>query len=65
MSTAAIEEALTSAKESKRGIIVFIAGQTVGGAVVSLQSGSHVELRNQEFGRIVVRIDRIDGVALP
>jgi hypothetical protein len=24
-----------------------------------------VELRNQQFGRIVVRLDRIDGVAAP
>nr|WP_316641116.1 hypothetical protein [uncultured Roseateles sp.] len=62
---AAIEKALAAAQQDKRGITVYVRGQTLGGAVVRLEPGQWVELRNQQFGRIVVRLDRIDAVALP
>ena len=60
-----IEQALASALRDKRGITLYVAGQTVGGAVVRIEPGQWVELRNQQHGRIVVRLDRIDGVAMP
>jgi hypothetical protein len=60
-----LEDALNAALQSKRGIRVFVNGQAIGGAVTRIEAGSYIELRNQEFGRIVVRWDRIDGVALP
>jgi len=60
-----LEDALNVAMQSKRGITVYVNGQSIGGAVTRVEAGSFVELRNQEFGRIVVRWDRIDGVALP
>jgi hypothetical protein len=61
----AIEQALAAAMEAKRGITVYIGGQSIGGAVVKIEPGAWVELRNQQYGRIVVRLDRIDAVALP
>jgi hypothetical protein len=61
----ALEEVLLAAQQAKRGINLYVNGQVIGGAVVRLESGAFVELRNQEFGRIVVRLDRIDGVAMP
>ena len=61
----AIEEVLVAAQQAKRGINLYVNGQIIGGAVVRIESGAFVELRNQEFGRIVVRIERIDGVAMP
>lgn len=60
-----LEEALQAAMASKRGIQVYVNGQAIGGAVTRVEPGAFIELRNQEFGRIVVRWDRIDGVALP
>jgi hypothetical protein len=60
-----LEDALNAAMQSKRGITMYVNGQTIGGAVTRFESGSYVELRNQEFGRIVIRWERIDGVALP
>ena len=56
---------LLAAQQAKRGINLYVNGQVIGGAVVRLEPGAFVELRNQEFGRIVVRLDRIDGVAMP
>ena len=59
------EDALNAAMQSKRGITMYVNGQTIGGAVTRFETGAYVELRNQEFGRIVVRWERIDGIAMP
>jgi len=61
----AIEQALKAAQQDKRGITLYVNGQAIGGAVTRVEPGQWVELRNQTSGRIVVRIDRIDGIAAP
>ena len=38
---------------------------SISGAVLRIEPGQWVELRNQQFGSIVVRLDRIDAVAAP
>lgn len=58
-----IEQTLTTAQQDKKGVTLYVAGQSVGGAVTRVEPGQWVELRNQQSGRIVVRLDRIDGVA--
>lgn len=60
-----IEQALAAAQESKKGIMVYVAGQAIGGGVVKIEAGQWVELRSQQYGRIVIRMDRIDGIAMP
>jgi hypothetical protein len=60
-----IEQALTAAQQDKRGITLYVNGQTIGGAVTRVEPGQWVELKNQQAGRIVVRLDRIDGIAAP
>lgn len=60
-----IEQALAAAQESKKGIMVYAGGQAIGGAVVKIEAGQWVELRSQQYGRIVIRMDRIDGIAMP
>lgn len=60
-----IEQALAAAQESKKGIMVYAGGQAIGGAVVKIETGQWVELRSQQYGRIVIRLDRIDGIAMP
>lgn len=60
-----IEAALVAAQQDKRGITLHVNGQVVVGAVVRIEPGAWVELRNQQHGRIVVRLDRIDAVAMP
>ena len=63
--THGIEQALTAAQQDKRGITVYVNGQTIGGAVTRVEPGQWVEMRNQTSGRIIVRLDRIDAVAAP
>ena len=60
-----IEQALAAAQESKKGIMVYAGGQAIGGGVVKIEAGQWVELRSQQYGRIVIRLDRIDGIAMP
>jgi hypothetical protein len=43
--------------------MVYLRGQSIGGAVVKLASET-VELRNRGYSRIVVRIDAIEAVAV-
>ena len=60
-----IEQTLATAQQDKRGITLYVAGQAIVGAVTRIEPGQWVELRNQQWGRIVVRLDRIDGIATP
>ena len=60
-----IEQALNVALQDKRGITLYVNGQTISGAVTRIEPGQWVELRNQQHGRILVRLDRIDGIAAP
>ena len=61
----AIEQLLAAAQQDKRGVTLHMSGQVVAGAVVRIEPGQWVELRNQQYGRIVVRLDRIDAAAMP
>lgn len=60
-----IEQALVAAQQDKRGITIYVAGQTIGGAVTRIETGQWVELKSQTAGKIIVRLDRIDGIAAP
>ena len=45
--------------------MLYVNGQTIGGGVTRIEPGQWVELRNQTYGKIIVRIDRIDAIAAP
>lgn len=60
-----LEDAFNAAMASKRGVTLYVNGQTIGGAITRVEAGKFVELRNQEFGKIVVRWESIDGIAMP
>ncbi len=60
-----IEQTLASALQDKRGILLYVGGQTVAGAVTRIEAGQWVELRSQQWGKIIVRLDRIDAIAAP
>ena len=60
-----IEQALTAAQQDKRGITLYVSGQAIGGAVTRIEPGQWVELKNQTSAKVIVRIDRIDGIAAP
>ena len=47
----------------KKGLMLFVKGQSIAGAVVKIADDS-VELRSREYSRIVVKIDSIDAAAM-
>ena len=61
--TDAMREILEASQNEKKGVMLYIKGQTLGGAVVKI-AGDIVELRSREYSRIVVRIDSIDAIAM-
>ena len=63
--TTNIEQMLGAAQQEKRSVMLYVGGQAIGGAVLRIEPGRSVELRNQQYGRIVVRLDRVDAVAQP
>lgn len=63
--TRGIEQALTAAQQDKRGITLYVSGQAIGGAVTRIEPGQWVEMKNQTASKIIVRLDRIDGIATP
>jgi len=49
--------------KEKKGLTFYVNGQTIAGAVTRFIGEDAVEVKNREFGRIVIRLDRIDAVA--
>ena len=52
-----------SAKE-KKGLNIYVRGQTIGAVFVKMIGNDAIEVRNQTYGRIVIRLDSIDAVAI-
>jgi hypothetical protein len=58
-----MREILEASQKEKKGLVLYVKGQTITGAVVKIE-GDTVELRSREYSRIVVRMDAIDGAAI-
>lgn len=59
-----LEELLAASRDQKKGVLLFVQGQSIAGLVTRIGEDGMVELRSQQYSRIVVRMDRIDGAAL-
>lgn len=58
-----IRTVLEEAREKQKGVIVYVQGASVGMAVQEIR-GDHVLGKSREHSRVVIRLDRIDGVAV-
>ncbi len=52
-----------SAKE-KKGLNIYVRGQSIGAVFAKMIGNDAIEVRNQTYGRIVIRLDSIDAVAI-
>lgn len=57
-------ELFEASQSEKRGLMIFIGGQTVAGLIVKIIGTEAVEMRSQQYSRIVVSIESIDAVAI-
>jgi len=58
-----MRELLEASQNEKKSVTLYMRGQNLGGVVTRI-SADTVEMRNREYGRIVVRIDSIDAAAM-
>jgi len=56
-------ELLDRSEKEGKGLMFFVKGQTIPGVVVKIGADT-VEVRNQTYGRIIIRFDSIDAVAM-
>jgi hypothetical protein len=61
---AAVEEILNQSLTQKKGMSIYIGGQVINAIFVKRIDANTIEVRNQTFGRIIIRLDRIDAIAL-
>ena len=53
---------LEKSKAEKKGLEFNVGGQTVAGGVVAVLDDA-VVVRNQQYGRVLIRLDKIDAVS--
>src|SRR4051812_48506933 len=59
----AYKSVLETSMKEKRGLMFYVRGQQIGGGVVRLIGDDAVEIRNQTYGRIVIRLDQVEATA--
>ncbi len=64
LNAAAVEEILNTSLAQKKGMSIYMGGQVINCVFVKRIDGNTIEVRNQQFSRIILRIDRIDAIAL-
>ena len=58
------KELLERSEKEKKGLTFYVKGQTIAGVVVKMIASDAVEVRNQTFSRIIIRLDSIDALAM-
>jgi hypothetical protein len=51
-------------QKEKRGLTIFIKGQTIAGLVTNVIGTEAIEVRSQMYSRAVIRIESIDALAV-
>ena len=50
--------------QEKRGLTIFINGQTIAGIVTQIIGLEAIEVRNQTFSRVIIRLDAVEAMAI-
>ena len=58
------KELIELSHKEKRGLTIFIKGQTISGIVTQIIGLEAIEVRNQTFRKVIVRLDAIDAMAI-
>jgi hypothetical protein len=58
------KELIELSHKEKRGLTIFIKGQTVAGIVTQIIGLEAIEVRNQTFSRVIIRLDAVDAMAI-
>ena len=63
-SAQAFRELIERSEKDKKGITFYVRGQTISGIVVKIIGNEAVEVRNQTFSRVIIKLDSIDALAI-
>jgi hypothetical protein len=63
-SASPFQELIDQSLKEKKGLTFFIKGQTIGGAVTKQLGPEIVEVRNQTYSHVIIRLDHVDAVAI-
>jgi hypothetical protein len=55
---------LEASAAEKRGVTLFFNGQSLSGIVTACHDDGRIEMRSQQYSRVIVLADRVDGAAM-
>lgn len=58
------KELIELSHKEKRGLTIFIKGQTISGIVTQIIGLEAIEVRNQTFSRVIIRLDAVEAMAI-
>lgn len=64
LSSTAVEEVLNQSLTQKKGMAIYIGGQLINAIFVKRIDANSIEVKNQTHGRIIIRMDRVDAIAI-
>ena len=64
LASAVVEEVLNQSLTQKKGVAIYVGGQIINAIFVKRIDANTIEVKNQTFGRIIIRMDRVDAIAI-
>ena len=61
---ASVAKLLKVSQAERKGLTFFVNGEAIPGIVTQAAGDGTVEVRNQQYGKILIRLDRVDAVAM-
>lgn len=58
------KELIEQSQTERRGLTIFINGQTLAGIVVKINGAESIEMTSQAFRRIIVNVEAIEAIAV-
>ena len=58
------KELIELSHKEKRGLTIFIKGQTISGFVTQIIGLEAIEVRNQTYRRVIIRLDAVEAMAI-
>ena len=58
------KEIFEASRDEKRGLTVYLGGQSIAGVVVEIIGTEAIEMRSREYSRIIVCVEAIDAIAV-
>jgi hypothetical protein len=58
------KELIELSSKEKRGLTIFIKGQMIAGIVTQIIGLDAIEVRNQSFSRVIIRLDTVEAMAI-